>query len=186
MLSIFSSTVGFNAPSMSTVAHRAPSATMKAVPALETKFIYETKPESLGKTMGFVQSLQDVTGAMVSTSFEVGKTVPALETKFIYETSPQSLGKTMGLVLGATPAVAANTDAEEQEPTRSTGKAVPSLEAAFIYESSGAGADSLGKTMGLVLQPGGMSKVSSSRKAGKVEAMEGDFVYGESGRWSGA
>ena len=180
MLSVFSSTVALNSRGavLTSNAQRAPSVSMKSVPALETKFVYESTPDSLGKTSGGVQSLLDVTGAVMPTSF--GKTPEALETKFVYESTPESLGKTMGLVLGATPFVT-NTDAEES--TRSAGKAVPALETNFIYESQ----DSLGMTMGLVLQPSVVGDVSSAaRKSSKVEAMEGTFVYGEPGRWSGA
>ena len=183
LFSILSSNVALNARSAvltTSNAHRAPSVSMKSVPALETKFVYESAPDSLGKTSGGVTGLLDATGAVVSTGAAVstGKTVPAMETDFVYKS--ESLGRTMGLVLGASP-VAATTAEEEEEPTRSTGKAVPAMETNFVYKS-----ESLGKTMGLVLNPPVEGDVSAARKSSELEAMEGTFVYGEPGRWSGA
>ena len=183
---LLSSTMALNARSAvltTSNAVRAPSVSMKSVPALETKFVYESSPDSLGKTSGGVTGLLDATGAVVSTGAAVstGKAVPAMETDFVYKS--ESLGRTMGLVLGATP-VAATTAAEEEEeeePTRSTGKAVPAMETDFVYKS-----ESLGKTMGLVLNPPVEGDVSAVRTSSELEAMEGTFVYGEPGRWSGA
>ena len=182
MLSLFSSTVALNARSAvltTSNAYRAPSVSMKSVPALETKFVYESTPDSLGKTTGGVTGLFDATGAVVSTGAAVstGKAVPAMETDFVYKS--ESLGRTMGLVLGATPV--ADATAVEEEPTRSTGKAVAAMETDFVYKS-----ESLGKTMGLVLNPPVEGDVSAVRKSSELEAMEGTFVYGEPGRWSGA
>ena len=182
MLSLFSSTVALNARSAvltTSNAYRAPSVSMKSVPALETKFVYESTPDSLGKTSGGVTGLLDATGAVVSTGAAVstGKAVPAMETDFVYKS--ESLGRTMGLVLGATPV--ADATADEEEPTRSTGKAVAAMETDFVYKS-----ESLGKTMGLVLNPPVEGDVSVARQEGELEAMEGTFVYGEPGRWSGA
>ena len=184
MLSLLSSTVALNARSAvltSSNAVRAPSVSMKSVPALETKFVYESTPDSLGKTTGGVTGLLDATGAVVSTGAAVstGKAVPAMETDFVYKS--ESLGRTMGLVLGATPVAATTAAEEEEEPTRSTGKAVPAMETDFVYKS-----ESLGKTMGLVLNPPVEGDVSAVRKSSELEAMEGTFVYGEPGRWSGA
>ena len=182
MLSLLSSTVALNARSAvltSSNAVRAPSVSMKSVPALETKFVYESSPDSLGKTSGGVTGLLDATGAVVSTGAAVstGKAVPAMETDFVYKS--ESLGRTMGLVLGATPV--ADATADEEEPTRSTGKAVAAMETDFVYKS-----ESLGKTMGLVLNPPVEGDVSAVRTSSELEAMEGTFVYGEPGRWSGA
>ena len=181
MLSLFSSTVALKARSAvltTSNAHRAPSVSMKSVPALETNFVYEDKT-SLGKTSGGVTGLFDATGAVVSTGAAVstGKTVRAMETDFVYKS--ESLGRTMGLVLGAT--AVADATADEEEPTRSTGKAVAAMETDFVYKS-----ESLGKTMGLVLNPPVEGDVSVARQEGELEAMEGTFVYGEPGRWSGA
>ena len=97
MLSLLSSTVALNARSAvltSSNAVRAPSVSMKSVPALETKFVYESTPDSLGKTTGGVTGLLDATGAVVSTGAAVstGKTVPAMETDFVYKS--ESLGRT--------------------------------------------------------------------------------------------
>ena len=182
MLSLLSSTVALNARSAvltTSNAYRAPSVSMKSVPALETKFVYESTPDSLGKTTGGVTGLLDATGAVVSTGAAVstGKAVPAMETDFVYKS--ESLGRTMGLVLGAT--AVADATADEEEPTRSTGKAVAAMETDFVYKS-----ESLGKTMGLVLNPPVEGDVSAVRKSSELEAMEGTFVYGEPGRWSGA